>query len=108
MPQNSSHETVTLDTPLVRGETMITTISVRKPSSGELRGLSLTDLLQLKVDSLCAVLPRISMPSITRTEVERLEPSDLLQLGTAVINFLLPKADRTETPPAETSYSLNS
>ena len=39
-------ETVTLDTPLKRGEQLIEKVTLRKPMSGELRGLSLNDILQ--------------------------------------------------------------
>ena len=39
--------TITLDTPLTRGETEITELRLRKPTSGELRGVSLADVLQM-------------------------------------------------------------
>lgn len=85
-------ETVTLDQPIQRGEQTITEIALRKPMSGELRGLSLADLLNLDVNSLIKLLPRISQPTLTEQEIGRMAPADLSQLGAKVSGFLLPKA----------------
>jgi hypothetical protein len=90
---------VKLDTPVVRGGQTIASVVVRKPRSGELRGVSLVALLQMDVVALQTVLPRITVPTLTKPEVGALEPSDLLQLGTEVSNFLLPKADRAPESP---------
>jgi hypothetical protein len=90
---------VKLDTPLTRGNQVISKVGVRKPRSGELRGVSLVALLQMDVVALQTVLPRITVPTLTKPEVSALEPSDLLQLGTEVSNFLLPKADRAQEFP---------
>lgn len=92
--KNFNEETITLDTPIVRGETQITTIVLRKPASGELRGVSLIDLAQMDVLSLRKVLPRITTPSLTDFEIGRMDPADLLQCGVAVGSFLLKKSDR--------------
>lgn len=82
---------VTLDTPIQRGETTITEINVRKPQSGELRGLNLTDILQMDVNALTKLLPRITIPALTEADVSALEPADLMQLGHEVGSFLVPK-----------------
>lgn len=86
--------TVTLDAPVVRGEKTIDAIQLRKPRSGELRGLSLVDLGQLKVDALTKLLPRISMPTLTEAEVGNMEPADLLACGAEIGGFLLQKSQR--------------
>lgn len=82
---------VTLNTPIVRGEAKITTVSVRKPDSGECRGVALVDLLQMDVVALQTLLPRITSPSLSQHEANRLDISDLLQFGGKVAGFLLPK-----------------
>lgn len=92
--------TITLDEPIKREGGNITTISLRKPKSGELRGLQLVDLLQLDVNALQKLLPRITEPSITEQEARRLEPSDLVQLGTEVVLFLAPKDKLEDSQPA--------
>ena len=86
--------TVSLDAPIVRGATTIGSVQLRKPRSGELRGLSLVDLGQLKVDALTKLLPRISMPTLTEAEVANMEPADLLACGAEIGGFLLQKSQR--------------
>lgn len=93
--------TITLDQPIQRGDSKITAVELRKPTSGELRGLNLTDLLQMDVTALHRVLPRISTPSLTEAEAAALDPADLLQFGSAVAGFLLPKAAKPAASPAE-------
>lgn len=82
---------IELDTPLTRGKSTVTEITVRKPLSGALRGVSLVDLLNMDTRSLQKVLPRITEPALTEADCRDLDPADLLQLGTAVSNFLLGK-----------------
>lgn len=93
-------ETVTLDTPIVRGEQRIEAVALRKPAAGELRGASLTDLLQMNVDALTVVLPRVTTPTLLKPEIIAMDPADLVQLGSALAGFLLPKASRPEASPA--------
>ncbi|MBX7277958.1 phage tail assembly protein [Pseudomonas sp. ERGC3:05] len=88
--------TVILDTPIRRGTTDINSITLRKPSSGELRGVSLSDLLNLDVASLIKVIPRISSPGITAVEAAGLDPADLVAIGSKVIGFLLQKSVKTD------------
>lgn len=86
---------IILDEPIKREGGDITHLSVRKPTSGELRGLSLTDLIQMDVNAMHKLLPRLTLPSITEPEARQLAPSDLVQLATEVVLFLAPK-DKTE------------
>jgi hypothetical protein len=83
---------ITLETPLQRGEQTINTITLRKPSAGELRGLSLVSLLQMEVTALTTVLPRITTPALTSDEINRLDLPDLMQFGSEVASFLVPKS----------------
>ena len=84
--------TVQLDTPIANGSNTITEVTLRKPKAGELRGISLTDLLQMDVTALQTVLPRITSPMVTKAQVADMDPADLVQIGTKVAGFLLPKA----------------
>lgn len=90
-------KTITLDTPIQRGETTIATVELRRPKAGELRGANLTDLLQMDVGALIKVLPRITTPSLTEADVSGLDPADLTQMGGACAGFLLPRAALGET-----------
>jgi hypothetical protein len=88
--------TVTLDTPIIRGKTTIDTITLRKPASGELRGVQLVELLNMDVASLIKVIPRISSPGITAPEAAGMDPADLLACGSKITGFLLQKSVKTE------------
>ena len=92
----AADNTVTLETPLQRGDQQITRITLRKPRAGELRGVTLTDLLQMDVAALQTILPRITSPALFKPEISALDPADLVQMGTKVSAFLVPKAMLTE------------
>lgn len=79
--------TVQLETPIVRGEQTITSVTLRKPVAGELRGLKLFDLVQMDVTALITVLPRISTPALTSNDVAFLDTADLMELGAEVAGF---------------------
>ena len=83
--------TVELDTPIKRNQEEVSKLTLRKPASGDLRGLSLADLINMDVDSITKVLPRISNPTLTEQEVREMDPADLAACGTEIAGFLLPK-----------------
>lgn len=88
--------TVMLDTPVMRGTSEITVITLRKPTSGELRGIQLAELLQLDVTSLIKVIPRLTSPGLTAPEAAGLDPADLLAIGGKIAGFLLQKSMKTD------------
>ncbi|MBH9536920.1 phage tail assembly protein [Novosphingopyxis sp. YJ-S2-01] len=83
--------TVDLDEVIVRGKQKIGIVQLRKPKSGELRGLSMVDICKLEVTALHELLPRVTSPSLTREEVANLSAADLFTLATEVAGFFLPK-----------------
>ena len=86
-------QTITLDVPIKRGETEITTITLRKPMGGALRGVSLRELLDMDTASIIKVVSRVSEPTLSEIELNTVvDPADLLQMGVALSGFLLPKA----------------
>ncbi|MEX3555741.1 MAG: phage tail assembly protein [Burkholderia gladioli] len=89
-----SKNAYTLDQPIKQGDTEITAITLRKPKSGELQGVSLTDLLNVDVTALQKVLPRISTPTLTEHDAGQLDPADLLQLAGIVSGFFMTKSMR--------------
>ncbi|QHD94214.1 phage tail assembly protein [Proteus terrae subsp. cibarius] len=89
---NGEQATVTLEQPIVRGETKIDKVTVLKPNSGALRGVRLQPLMDMDVDSMMQVLPRITMPTLTKQDVLSLAAGDLVNLSVQVVNFLLPKS----------------
>ncbi|WP_404940159.1 phage tail assembly protein [Pseudomonas atacamensis] len=87
---------VTLDTPISRGKTTINTLNLRKPQSGELRGIQLIELLNMDVATLIKILPRITSPGITAPEAAGMDPADLLACGSKISAFLLQKSVKTD------------
>jgi hypothetical protein len=85
---------IPLDEPVKRGDTVISEVVIRRPKSGELRGVSLMDLGNLNVAALQTILPRITQPTLTAQEVAGMDPADLTELGSEVAIFLVKKADR--------------
>lgn len=87
-------EVIILDCPIQRGETEIKEVTLRKPLAGQLRGIKLTELLNLDVGSVQQVLPRISTPSLQPHEIAQLDPADLAELGVKVAAFFVRKSSR--------------
>ncbi|MGQ5524819.1 phage tail assembly protein [Chitinimonas sp. PSY-7] len=91
-PTNTNPNTITLETPIQRGEQLIETVTLRKPKAGNLRGISLLNLMQMETDAVIRVVPRISEPTLNAQDMDRLDTADLVQFGTMIAGFLLPKA----------------
>ncbi|RMT70226.1 hypothetical protein ALP29_03640 [Pseudomonas syringae pv. avii] len=88
--------TVALDSPIKRGAQLITSVTLRKPVSGELRGVHLVELLNMDVATLIKVIPRITSPGITAPEAAGMDLADLLAIGSKISGFLLQKSVKTE------------
>ncbi|MCG9011163.1 phage tail assembly protein [Laribacter hongkongensis] len=94
-------KTIILDTPIKRGDTLIDSLTLRKPGAGELRGCAISDLARMDVATLMRVIPRISTPSLTEHEVSGMDLADLTELAGEVAGFLLKKAERASLSPGE-------
>jgi hypothetical protein len=82
---------VQLETPIERKGETITAIDLMKPRTGDLRGLMLADLIKMNADAVAALLPRISVPTLTKHEIEEIDTADLLTCSAEVFAFLMPK-----------------
>ncbi|MGC9419664.1 MAG: phage tail assembly protein, partial [Rhodovulum sp.] len=51
---------ITLQSPVQRKDETIDQIHLRRPAAGELRGLSLAQLMQMNVDAILKLVPRIT------------------------------------------------
>ena len=100
--------TLTLETPIVRGEQRIDAITLRKPAAGELRGLSLADLLRSDVSALQTLLPRITTPPLHAGDFapgpNSIDIGDLFAMGAEVANFLLSRESSASFPGASTTH----
>ena len=83
--------TVRLVVPIQReGAPAVTEITLTKPTTGALRGLSLMNLMQMEVNAISLVLPRISSPALLPGDVAALDPVDLLSLAGEILAFFTP------------------
>lgn len=85
---------VTLSSPIQRSETLIEKLHLRKPKAGQLRGLSLQDVLTSEITALLKLIPRISNPPLTDPEADELAPADLAEIGGAIRGFFMTAAER--------------
>ena len=94
--ENANRSVIRLDKPIMRGGNIIPEITLRKPGTPELRGTTLSDVLQLDVRSIETILPRITTPKLTKQEVAEMDPADLTECASKVAAFLLKKEKREE------------
>ena len=92
--------TVALDRPIIRGDTAIAQLQLRKPGPGELRGLSIRDVALADADAMLTLLPRIAMPPLTDVEVAGMDLSDFVECCNQVAGFL-PQTGRSTASPTE-------
>lgn len=90
--------TIALDAPIILGggEQTIDRITVRKPHAGEMRGLSMFEIMRMDTDSIVKLLPRISTPQIHKIMADELDPADLANIGKCIAGFFSGKKQRAE------------
>ncbi|MDJ0824253.1 MAG: phage tail assembly protein [Rhodobacter sp.] len=93
MATGANIASVTLEHPLGKGEDKITEVTVAKPTAGPMRGLKLLDVVQMDVSALSVLLPRITTPSLSPEQIDRLDPADLMQIGARVSAFFTTDRD---------------
>ena len=86
--------TVSLEQPIPRESGHIGELTLRKPTAGELRGLSLQDLLRADVGAIITVLPRIAQPFITDQEASGLSAPDIAEIGGTIVGFFMTAAQK--------------
>jgi hypothetical protein len=84
---------VDLSRPIKVGDQEFSSVVLREPTSGELRGLSLANLLQLDVNALIKVLPRLSTPFLSADVIQDLPVRDLTALGLELTGFFVDTGD---------------
>lgn len=99
MSKATSPNTVTLDAAIdINGE-KTQHLTLRKPKAGEMRGLKLTDVMQMDVNALITLIPRIATPAPSPAQVADLEPADLTRLGVKVLGFFGDPNTIDQAPP---------
>ncbi|WP_022940126.1 phage tail assembly protein [Psychromonas hadalis] len=65
----------------------IKSVELREPRAGEMRGLSFTNIMQLDVDTMTVLIPRIS--DLTERQMLNLSPVNMTPLFTGVVGFFV-------------------
>lgn len=80
-------KTVSFDKPIPYGDKELSEITLRRPMAGDLRGVKLRGLHDMDVDTLFAIVPRISSPPVTMGQLAALDPYDTVRLMESVTDF---------------------
>ncbi|OOF82494.1 phage tail protein [Rodentibacter ratti] len=95
--KNETSKIITLSLPIMRGDKKITDITVIKPTVPALKGLKMFDVLQMDVDALQVLLPRVTQPVLHKADFSAMEVADFTELSAAAVGFL-GKNSETEDP----------
>ena len=87
---------VPLERPLSRGDSKVEQLRLRRPKSGDLRGISIAKLGQLDYDEVRTLLPRISEPRLIGEEVDAIDPADMIEIAGAITDFLFTARRKAE------------
>ncbi|EDX3521067.1 phage tail protein [Salmonella enterica subsp. enterica serovar Miami] len=92
---------VTLAQPIMRGEEKITYVEIGEAikQSGSLRGLSLSDVLNMKTDTLVTLFTRVTSPRLKESEIKTMATADFIALSQAIVPFLVPTGSGTQSEP---------
>ena len=81
---------VKLTQPIERGDEKITYVEITGAieQAGSLRGLSLSDVLNLKAESMFTLLSRVTSPRLDEVTIKKMASRDFIQLCVVAVNFL--------------------
>ncbi|MCZ9036630.1 phage tail protein [Escherichia albertii] len=88
--KETSERGVKLTQPLERGDEKITYVEITRAieQAGSLRGLSLSDVLNLKAESMFTLLSRVTSPRLDEVTIKKMASRDFIQLCVVAVNFL--------------------
>ena len=84
---NNKMVSVKMPIPFEKNGEKITTIELRKPCAGDLRGLSLIGVCEMQFDAACTLLPRIS--TLNERDLLNLDVENLTPLMTEIAGFFV-------------------
>jgi CxxC motif-containing protein (DUF1111 family) len=89
---------ITLEYDIVVADKVIlpagTTIHVRKPMGGALRGANLGGLVRMDYNQVALVAPRVTQPILHPHLIDAMDPADITQVAGVLVDFLLPTATK--------------
>lgn len=81
--------TVTLNTPIRRGDTAIAEIVLIKPKGGALRGLNVKEVFNAEYNALRTLVPRIASPQVLESDLDEMDAEDILSIASEVMGFFM-------------------
>ena len=94
-------EKVTLKQGIIRGDSRITEITVRKPLTKQLRGTNVVDLMKMSIDEWCVVLPRVTTPKVDKVDFATMPAADLVTLASTALNLMIEDFEEAEDEEEE-------
>ena len=88
--KETSERGVKLTQPIERGGEKITYVEITGAieQAGSLRDLSLSDVLNLKAESMFTLLSRVTSPRLDEVTIKKMASRDFIQLCVVAVNFL--------------------
>ena len=81
-------KTITLEQGVKLGDNTITEITITKPLVSHLKGVKLAQLMEMQIDEIVKIIPRVTAPSLPPHALDSLDFNDFLNLCAEVIGFL--------------------
>lgn len=98
MAKPQTTQTVTLSNAIEIDGQKVTEITLRKPKAGELRGLSMVDILRMDVSTMFRLLPRITMPPVSDIQLSsEIETDDFTAMAAKTLIFFA-KPEQLQLP----------
>lgn len=79
----------TFDTPIEQAGQSIKKVRLRRPVTGDLRGLKLFEIMQSDINTMIRLLPRITEPALAPDTILALPVADMTGLSGRVISFFI-------------------
>ncbi|HDX1153334.1 phage tail assembly protein [Pasteurella multocida] len=79
---------IALSVAIQRGDQEIKEVQVLKPTVPALKGLKMFDVLQVDVNAMEILLPRITVPKLHKADFAQMAVEDFTELATAAVSFL--------------------
>ncbi|MBS6009450.1 MAG: phage tail assembly protein [Haemophilus parahaemolyticus] len=89
-------KTVTLAQGILRGENRITDITVRKPLTKQLRGVSISHLIEMNADDWQIVLPRVTTPKVDKVDFAQMTVTDFTKLCSTAAELMFEDAEEID------------
>ena len=86
-------KTVKLARPIAREGGEVGEVTIVEPNAGSMRGLKLSNVMQMDVTAMLTLLPRITKPVLEIAELEQMGPRDFSQLCQETVLFFVTSSE---------------